>query len=123
MDRYKFRGKRLDNGEWVYGCYSFLKLGIGDLCQHYIIVDGYTPVEVDPATVGQYTTLNDNQQNELYDGDIAKHITAGWTGVISFKDGAYRISNGIGTWDLLRSRAYRLLKVGNVTDNPELLEG
>ena len=62
----KFRGKRLDNGEWVYGDYfkKIISHGTISVVVHYIgwqpvsegvILDKY--VEVDPNTVGQYTDL------------------------------------------------------------------
>lgn len=70
----KFRGKRLDNGEWVFGDYchhlfhekckpspSISYPNVETQCNMYI--------EVDPDTIGQYfTTLPDG--TELYEGDI-----------------------------------------------------
>lgn len=50
----KFRGKRLDNGEWVYGDLLHLVDGV------YISNDnGNNMAQVDPDTVGQYTGLKD----------------------------------------------------------------
>jgi hypothetical protein len=60
----KFRGKRIDNGEWIYGYLCFIYID-ADKARIYSpeLVSSY---DVLLESVGQYIELNDNNKNEIY---------------------------------------------------------
>ena len=125
-----FRGKRLDNGDWVYGYY----VHIGPVsCQRAYIIPEYASSiyvnEVDPSTVGQYTGLKDKNGKRIFEGDVAKVLQGKDKDIayVGFENGAFMLYPKTGNiyertlWEYWYND-WDVEVVGNITDNPELLE-
>lgn len=129
-----FRGKRVDNGEWVEGLLWKKKYNTSKLFMSYFPDkdDNEEVVVIDPETVGQYTGLKDKNGNKIFEGDIVKWIDTQFN--------AYK-SKVIYCCDKYNYPAFDLEKhdyecnglqyahedcyleiIGNIHDNPELLQ-
>lgn len=131
MREIKFRGKRLDNGEWVYG-----DLHIRTPFPHIHSEIDYSRVNIDPHTVGQFTGLHDKYGKEIYEGDIVKWIltmpevgvNGGYEeyhteeiGEIQWDAGALYLGKYCAAGFAYESEDYAEI-IGNIHDNPELLK-
>lgn len=129
-----FRGKRIDNGEWVEGCFGqHTSLDALIIDRPYPTMNGDLSAlgfyEVDPSTVGQYTGRTDKNGKRVFEGDIIR-LYNGSVGVVLWSDNdqAYLIFQDPVKMVILddfgnygRPEYYEV--IGNITDNPELLEG
>lgn len=74
-DRYLYRAKRCDNGEWVQGYYVYNeKHYIGVLCTEHNVVPAISWYEVDPSTICQCTGLKDKHGKLIFENDIVKRV-------------------------------------------------
>ena len=135
-----FRGKRMDDGEWVEG---YLVKAVGGECMILPVTtehcggaefsEGY---HCDPTTVGQYTCLKDKNGKRIFEGDI---VAQNWYDYDEPRDDSfgkvvfceYDCSfsvmdvNKDGFMPLGRCGSYHweVEVIGNIHDNPEMLKG
>ena len=132
-----FRGKRVDNGEWVYG--DLLQPTKEKILNIYEISDYNSLMgdrhEVYPETVGQYTGLNDKNGKKIFEGDILQD-KFGQIKIVDYSDewGAFRtcfvralneegkIVATVGGASFVGTIWRKYEVIGNIHDNPELLE-
>ena len=122
-----FRGKRIDNGEWIEG--SLLGIDWCDKPSTYSIAPN-TPVSVFysviPETVGQYTGLTDKNGVRIFEGDIVSLVKHdGLIYKVVYVPCRYELVNskGVNCFVLDIYKSENIEVIGNIHDNPELLGG
>ena len=130
-NRYLYRGKRIDNGEWVVGhFYEFMG-------KSYIFEPPFTSkaltYEVEPSTICQCTGLKDKNDKLIFENDIVSYwdsystenglAEADCIGKVVWDDEtiSFQVTNRLSaeSWEVLDDECS---VVGNAIDNPELLE-
>ncbi len=124
MREIKFRGKTAEGvssgywiPRWVYGYYYVTDV------THYIATILHSDHKVDPETVGQYTGKKDKNDKEIYEGDVSnvsfydnkpEKALIEWSDkLVGFTIAGYPMTiHGISELEL----------IGNIHDNPDLLE-
>lgn len=135
-----FKAKRIDNGEWVEGWYTYITNPLiedGKPIKH-LICNGTNIFNdlIDPDTLCQYTGLTDKNGRKIWENDIVKCLkrTEGYElyqvvwrnefadfGVEPIKP-KYGAKYPIGLSDGVTLCGHDYRAFGNIFDNPELLE-
>ena len=124
-----FRGKRIFDGDWVYG-FAYKQYSAAKVEEWYIRAFE-TDYLVVPETVGQYTGLTDRNGTKIFEGDIV--VFADFfddkihRGVVYWCDSAFwfdctETEGDEGMYSLAYISVNVLEVIGNIYDNPELLE-
>ena len=138
MREIMFRGKRVDNGEWAYGDLAFKKDGTPCI-RFWTKLGIFTARAVIPETVGQYTGLTDKNGKKIFEGDIVHAVhksnygglknTDFGIGVVKYCDSYY--GGASYEIDIIGKSGSRVFSasledgvevIGNIHDNPELVE-
>lgn len=134
-----FKGKRIDNGEWVVGQYvNTCYPGNGKETGHFIVVYPNEYHEIYTSTLCQFTGLCDKNGKKIWENDIIKyHFGENYAPI---KYGCYQncfdsqktehvgfyvdwsddkcLRKDLGYW----INMVDTMPVGNIFDNPELLQ-
>lgn len=126
-DRYLFRAKRIDTGEWYIGNLVDCPDGRNVIAE---VGGNWALHEVDPSTICQYTGLTDKNGNKIWENDV---VEAWSDGTMACGKVQQRID---GTWIMYPAWQNKTMwyfipnefgettveVIGNIFDNPELLE-
>lgn len=142
MQQYLFRGKRKDNGEWVTGSLTveydgscFITYWVSELTEpeNNFYEQVQIAHEVQPETVGQYTSLKDKTGKDIYVGDVYKPQHSETCYQVMFVSGAFVGGKSIKScmplcWlpdedgkDIIEGTTQWMIVISTIHDNPELV--
>lgn len=125
-----FKAKRIDNGEWIEGNHVYLENA------HYIVPlyiewneteqrESPMFIRVDRKTLCQYTELEDENKNRIWENDIVKHETSDTVGTVKWYQEDYVgwcVDDVVIDEQQFTDEMWNECEViGNIFDNPELL--
>lgn len=134
-DRYLFKAKRINNGEWVTGSLLTCEDGTCKIATSLLEVKTNGPIlvcayDVDRDTICQCIGLKDKNDKLIWENDIVKDEHGNFYKAF-WQNNYYQFSwvcvktdvFSIGTkWDLWSIKSFEIEVIGNAFDNPELVE-
>ena len=121
MREYLFRGKRTDNGEWLYGDLLHHADAVKIREQEPEIRRAARSFEVLPETVGQFTGMNDRNGVKVFEGDIIRlYGNMRECYAVYYEDACF--TTDAGPCELCVAEEDEIEVTGNVFDNLALLE-
>ncbi|EAG3521265.1 hypothetical protein JSZ24_001182 [Listeria monocytogenes] len=130
MREIEFRGKRIDNREWIYGnlmqfedsatfIFADERKGASTLTYAHFIINNMHAI--DEKTIDQYTGLKDKNDKKIFEGDVGWDEHNECYGVVKFEEGKF-----LYVWENiaedLQEVADGIEICGNIHENPDLLE-
>lgn len=119
-----FKAKRKDNGEWVWGYYFPCPNSPGKP-RYYIVTLSHTRwIEIDPETICKYTGLTDKNDQKIWENDIVELPDEVGCFVCEWEEDTARFVMNVDglTVDFDNYWGYQTEVIGNIFDNPDLLE-
>ena len=124
-----FRGKRVDNGKWVYGNLIGNDAIVGEIVEFdedYFTTEFW--YKVDPETVGMFTGMEDSLTLRIFEGDIVRYTRETLNGTESTVHEVYfdtelfqfGLKNSNELFNFQFSNEFEV--IGNAYDNPELIK-
>lgn len=128
----KFRGKEENSNRWITGCLIQYESGDVAIFEKMITKYGYEATQitkrtkVNSDTIGQFTGHTDKNGKEIYEDDLLKTLN-GTIVLVEWVEGGFKITNIKDTMSTacLSKRIIEnlgLIVIGNIHDNPDLLE-
>ncbi|EFB6931243.1 hypothetical protein HGQ23_000505 [Listeria monocytogenes] len=130
MREIEFRGKRIDNGEWVYGnlmqfedsvtfIFADERKGASTLTYAHFIINNMHAI--DEKTLGQYTGVKDKNGKKIFEGDVGWDEHNECYGVVKFEEGKFLYA-----WENITEDLWEVADsieiYGNIHENLELME-
>jgi len=115
-DRYLFRGKRFDDGEWIIG-------GLVHTEDHWITGRNGELEYIKESTIGQCTGLKDKNGKLIFEGDVVNYQYASWDseennvtveGQVIWTTAGFRVANAEGMCANVGDRPSTIEIIGNI---------
>lgn len=127
-DRYLFKAKRVDDGEWIVG--GLVRYGFTGKEKYYIVPDYASDlyaIEIDPNTICRCTGSKDKNGNLIWENDIVKaKYSDGFEEITEVAYSKNGYSPYLNEYECegccCRCEVTEIEVIGNTFDNPELLE-